>query len=153
MKSHAHKAPYGHLDPGHGVPAGVGRCVGRCPGERPGVPGGGSLGILKTERFWDAVWDAFWMAFGGPDPPELSSRVGETLMWKKSPFSPKARFLMKSQDHKAPEGHQDPGHGVPAGVGVGRCVGRCLGERPGVPGGGSLGIFRTERFWNASWDA
>ena len=91
-----------HQDPGHRVPAGVGRCVGRCPGERPGVPGGGSLGILKTERFWDAFWDAFWMAFGGPDPPKLSSRLGETLILIKSPFSAQVRFLMKSQAHKAP---------------------------------------------------
>ena len=66
MKSQAHKAPKGHQVPGHEVPAGVGPSVAGvrgsvrgCPGERPGVPGGGSQGILRTDRFWDAFWDAF----------------------------------------------------------------------------------------------
>ena len=76
MKSQAHKVPKGHQIPGHEVPAGVDRSavgvqgsVRGCPGERPGVPGGGSLGLLRTDRFWDASWDAFWMDFGGPDRP------------------------------------------------------------------------------------
>ena len=105
------------------MPAGVGRSavgvrgsVRGCPGERPGVPRGGSLGFLRTDRFWDAFWDAFWMDFGGPDRPKLSSRLSETLILIKSPFSPQVGFLMKSQAHKVPKGHQGPGHEVPAGV-------------------------------------
>ena len=87
--------------------------------------GGGSLGIsttdrfwdiLKTDLFWDAFWDAFWMDFGGPDPPKLSFRLRETLILIKSPFSPQVRFLLKSQAHKVPKGHQGPGQEVPAGV-------------------------------------
>ena len=113
MKSQAHKAPKGHQDPGQEVPTGVGRCVDRCPGERPGVPGGGSLGILKTERFWDAFWDAFWMDFGGPDLPTLSYRLRETLILIKSPFSPHARFWMQNGAQQAPK-IQPKGHSKPS---------------------------------------
>ena len=122
------------------------------------MPGGGSLGLLRTDRFWDAFWNAFWMDFGGPDRPKLSSRLSETLILIKSSFSPHVGFLMKREAHKVPKGHQGPGHEVPAGVGrsavgVRGSVRVCPGERPGVPGGGSLGLLRTNRFWDAFWGA
>ena len=77
------------------------------------------------------------MDFGGPDRPKLSPRLSETLILIKSPFSPWIRFVMKSQAHEVPKGHQGPGHEVPAGVG--RCVDRCPGERLGVSGVASGG--------------
>ena len=119
--------------------AGVRGSVWGCPGERPGVPGGGSLGLLRTDRFWDAFWDAFWMDFGGPDRPKLSSRLSETLILIKSPFSPQVGFLMKSQAHKVPKGHQVPGHEVPAGVGR-----SAVGWRS-VSGGASGGVRGSVR--------
>ena len=49
---------------------------------------------LKNDRFFNAFWDAFWMNFGGPDPRKWSSRVHETLILTKSPFSSQGHFLM-----------------------------------------------------------
>ena len=103
------------------------------------MPRGGSLGFLRTDRFWDAFWDAFWMDFGGPDRPKLSSRLSETLILIKSPFSPQVGFLMKSQAHKVPKGHQVPGHEVPAGVG------RSAVGRRSVSGGASGGVRGSVR--------
>ena len=47
---------------------------------------------LKNDRFFDAFWDAFWMDFGGPDPRKWSSRLSETLILIKTPFSSHGRF-------------------------------------------------------------
>ena len=97
MKSQAHKVPKGHQVPGHEVPAGVDRWAAgvgrRWPGERPGAPDGESLGLWRTDRCSDASWDAFWMDFGGPHRPKLSSRLSETLILIKSPFSPRVGFF------------------------------------------------------------
>ena len=64
---------------------------------------------LKINRFFDAFWGAFWMDFGGPDPRKWSSRVSETLILIKSPFSSQGRFLMQTGAQKAskmePKGH------------------------------------------------
>ena len=67
------------------------------------MPGGGSPGILRTDRLWDAFWDAFWMNFGGPDPPKLSSRASETLIFEKSAFSLWYRFLLNFGFQKLPK--------------------------------------------------
>ena len=49
------------------------------------------------------------MHFGGPDPRKSSSRVHETLILIKSPFSSQGHFLMQNGTHKAPK--MDPtGH-------------------------------------------
>ena len=104
MKSQAHKVPKGHQGPGQEVPAGVDRSSTGVRGSvDPGVSGGGSLGILRTDRFWDAFWDAFWMDFGSPDRPKLSSRLSETLILIKSPFSSRGGFLMQNGGQKAPK--------------------------------------------------
>ena len=58
---------------------------------------------LKNDCFFDAFWDAFWMDFGGPDPRKWSSRVSETLILIKSPFSSQGRFLMQNGAQKAPK--------------------------------------------------
>ena len=49
------------------------------------------------------------MDFGGPDPRKLSSRVSETLILLKSPFSSQERFLMQNGAQNGatiePKGH------------------------------------------------
>ena len=50
----------------------------------------------KMHRFWDRFWEAFWRVSGAPDPPKLSSRLSETLIFRKSPFSPWNRFWMEN---------------------------------------------------------
>ena len=52
--------------------------------------------LLKNDSFFYAFWDAFWMDFGGPDPRKWSSRLSETLILTKSPFSSQGGFLMQN---------------------------------------------------------
>ena len=59
--------------------------------------------LLKNDSFFYAFWDAFWMDFGGPDPRKLSSRLSETLILRKSPFSSQGRFLMQNGVQEAPK--------------------------------------------------
>ena len=58
---------------------------------------------LKNHRFFDVFWGAFWMDFGGPDPRKWSSRVHETLIFEKSPFSFWYRFLLNFGLQKPPK--------------------------------------------------
>ena len=51
---------------------------------------------LKIDGFFNVIWDAFWMDFGSPDPRKWSSRLSETLIFIKSPFSPWNRFWMEN---------------------------------------------------------
>ena len=53
--------------------------------------------------FFSAFFDAFGMDFGSLDPPKLSSRVSETLIFKKSPFSFWYRFLLNFGPQKRPK--------------------------------------------------
>ena len=50
----------------------------------------------KNACFLDAFWDAIWRDFATPDPRKLSSRVHETLILTKSPFSFQGGFLMQN---------------------------------------------------------
>ena len=52
--------------------------------------------ILKIDRFFYVFWGAFWVDFGGPDRRKLSSRVHETLILLKAPFSSQERLLMQN---------------------------------------------------------
>ena len=52
--------------------------------------------ISKIDGFFNVIWDAFWMDFGSPAPRKWSSRVSETLILIKSPFSSQGRFLMQN---------------------------------------------------------
>ena len=44
----------------------------------------------------NAFWDAFSRDFAGPDPRKWSSRVSETLILTKSPFSYQGGFLIQN---------------------------------------------------------
>jgi len=61
------------------------------------------LFTLKSGRFFDVFWGGFWIDFDGPDPRKWSSRVSETLILIKSPFSSQGRFLMQTGPQKAPK--------------------------------------------------
>ena len=57
----------------------------------------------KLGWFSNPFFDAFWMDFGSPDPPKLSSRVSETLIFEKSPFSSWYRFFLNFGLQKPPK--------------------------------------------------
>ena len=64
---------------------------------------------LKSCRFFDVFWGGFWIDFGGPDPRKWSSRLSETLILTKSPFSSQGGFLMQNGPQNGakmePKGH------------------------------------------------
>ena len=57
----------------------------------------------KIHAFLDPFLDAIWRDFGTPDPRKLSSRVSETLILIKSPFSASGGFLMQNGGQKPPK--------------------------------------------------
>ena len=59
--------------------------------------------MKKSTTFWDRFSEAFGRVSGTPDPPKLSSRVYETLIFEKSPFSFWYRFLLNFGLQKPPK--------------------------------------------------
>ena len=57
----------------------------------------------KNGLIFSCLFDAFGMGFGSPDPPKLSSRVSETLIFEKSQFSVWYCFLLNFGLQKAPK--------------------------------------------------
>ena len=49
----------------------------------------------KMHRFSASFWEVILRDFEGPDPRFWSSRLHETLIFAKPPFSPRSRFLIK----------------------------------------------------------
>ena len=49
----------------------------------------------KMHRFPDSFWEVILRDFEGPDPRFWSSRLHETLIFAKPPFSPRSRFFIK----------------------------------------------------------
>ncbi len=59
--------------------------------------------MKKSTTFWDRFSEAFGRASGTPDPPKLSSRVYETLIFKKLHFSLQAGFWMQNGPQTPPK--------------------------------------------------
>ena len=59
--------------------------------------------MKKSTTFWDRFSEAFGRVSGTPDPPKLSSRVYETLSFKKLHFSLQAGFWMQNAPQTPPK--------------------------------------------------
>jgi len=59
--------------------------------------------MKQSTTFWDRFSEAFGRVSGTPDPPKLSSRVNETLIFKKLHFSLQAGFWMQNAPQTPPK--------------------------------------------------
>ena len=57
----------------------------------------------KSTPLWDRLSEAFGRVSGTPDPPKFSSRVYETLIFKKLHFSLQAGFWMQNGPQTPPK--------------------------------------------------
>ena len=64
--------------------------------------------IQKMHRFFNPFIGAFWMDFGSLDPPKLSSRVRETLIFEKLQFSLRYRFYSILDPKSLPKSTPNP---------------------------------------------